>query len=37
MAVRSVLGVTALPLGAPVMLEVRFEVNNLEKRGCSNV
>ena len=28
MAVRSVLGVTSLPLGAPVMLEVTFEVNN---------
>jgi enamine deaminase RidA (YjgF/YER057c/UK114 family) len=28
MSVRSVLGVTALPLGAPVMLEVTFEVNN---------
>jgi enamine deaminase RidA (YjgF/YER057c/UK114 family) len=28
MSVRSVLGVTALPLGAPVMLEVMFEVNN---------
>jgi enamine deaminase RidA (YjgF/YER057c/UK114 family) len=27
MSVRSVLGVTALPLGAPVMLEVTFEVN----------
>jgi enamine deaminase RidA (YjgF/YER057c/UK114 family) len=26
MSVRSVLGVTALPLGAPVMLEVTFEV-----------
>jgi enamine deaminase RidA (YjgF/YER057c/UK114 family) len=30
MSVRSVLGVTALPLGAPVMLEVAFEVNNKE-------
>ena len=28
MSVRSVLGVTALPLGAPVMLELAFEVNN---------
>ena len=28
MSVRSVLGVTALPLGAPVMLEVTFEVSN---------
>jgi enamine deaminase RidA (YjgF/YER057c/UK114 family) len=28
MSVRSVLGVTALPLGASVMLEVTFEVNN---------
>jgi enamine deaminase RidA (YjgF/YER057c/UK114 family) len=28
MSVRSVLGVAALPLGAPVMLEVMFEVNN---------
>jgi enamine deaminase RidA (YjgF/YER057c/UK114 family) len=28
MSVRSVIGVAALPLGAPVMLEVRFEVNN---------
>ena len=28
MSVRSVLGVSALPLGAPVMLEVTFEVNN---------
>ena len=27
MSVRSVLGVSALPLGAPVMLEVTFEVN----------
>ena len=27
MSVRSVLGVTSLPLGAPVMLEVTFEVN----------
>jgi enamine deaminase RidA (YjgF/YER057c/UK114 family) len=27
-AVRSVLGVTSLPLGAPVMLEVTFEVNH---------
>ena len=29
-SVRSVLGVTALPLGAPVMLEVTFEVENKE-------
>ena len=28
MSVRSVLGVNVLPLGAPVMLEVIFEVNN---------
>jgi enamine deaminase RidA (YjgF/YER057c/UK114 family) len=28
MSVRSVLGVTALPLGAPVMLELTFEINN---------
>ena len=28
MSVRSVLGLAALPLGAPVMLEVTFEVNN---------
>ena len=28
MSVRTVLGVTALPLNAPVMLEVVFEVNN---------
>jgi enamine deaminase RidA (YjgF/YER057c/UK114 family) len=28
MSVRSVLGVTSLPLHAPVMLEVTFEVNN---------
>jgi enamine deaminase RidA (YjgF/YER057c/UK114 family) len=28
MSVRSVLGVASLPLGAPVMLEVTFEVNN---------
>ena len=28
MSVRSVLGVAALPLGAPVMLEVTFEINN---------
>jgi enamine deaminase RidA (YjgF/YER057c/UK114 family) len=28
MSVRSVLGVSALPLDAPVMLEVTFEVNN---------
>jgi enamine deaminase RidA (YjgF/YER057c/UK114 family) len=28
MSVRSVLGVTSLPLGAPVMLEVTLEVNN---------
>jgi enamine deaminase RidA (YjgF/YER057c/UK114 family) len=27
-SVRSVLGVTSLPLGVPVMLEVTFEVNN---------
>ena len=27
-SVRAVLGVTALPLGAPVMLEVTFEVNH---------
>jgi enamine deaminase RidA (YjgF/YER057c/UK114 family) len=30
MSVRSVLGVNALPLGAPVMLEVTFEVENKE-------
>jgi enamine deaminase RidA (YjgF/YER057c/UK114 family) len=30
MSVRSVLGVTALPLGAPVMLEVTFEVEHKE-------
>jgi enamine deaminase RidA (YjgF/YER057c/UK114 family) len=30
MSVRSVLGVTALPLGAPVMLEVTFEIENKE-------
>ena len=30
MSVRSVLGVTALPLGAPVMLEATFEVENKE-------
>jgi enamine deaminase RidA (YjgF/YER057c/UK114 family) len=30
MSVRSVLGVAALPLGAPVMLEVTFEVQNQE-------
>jgi enamine deaminase RidA (YjgF/YER057c/UK114 family) len=30
MSVRSVLGVTALPLGAPVMLEVTFEVESKE-------
>jgi enamine deaminase RidA (YjgF/YER057c/UK114 family) len=30
MSVRSVLGVTALPLGAPVMLEIAFEVKNKE-------
>jgi hypothetical protein len=30
MSVRSVLGVSALPLGAPVMLEVTFEVENKE-------
>jgi hypothetical protein len=28
MSVRSVLGVASLPLGAPVMLEVTFEVDN---------
>jgi enamine deaminase RidA (YjgF/YER057c/UK114 family) len=28
MSVRSVLGVTSLPLGVPVILEVTFEVNN---------
>jgi len=28
MSVRSVIGVASLPLGAPVMLEVIFEVNN---------
>jgi enamine deaminase RidA (YjgF/YER057c/UK114 family) len=28
MSIRSVLGVTSLPLGAPVILEVTFEVNN---------
>jgi enamine deaminase RidA (YjgF/YER057c/UK114 family) len=28
MSVRSVLGVTSLPLGAPVILEVTFEVDN---------
>ena len=28
MSVRSVLGVSALPLGAPIMLEVTFELNN---------
>src|ERR1700748_251717 len=28
MSVRSVIGVASLPLGAPVMLEVTFEVNN---------
>jgi enamine deaminase RidA (YjgF/YER057c/UK114 family) len=28
MSVRSVIGVTVLPLGVPVMLEVIFEVNN---------
>ena len=28
MSVRSVLGLAALPLGAPVMLEVTFEVDN---------
>ena len=32
MSVRSALGVTALPLGAPVMLEVTFEVENKEGR-----
>jgi enamine deaminase RidA (YjgF/YER057c/UK114 family) len=30
MPVRSVLGVTALPLGAPVMVEVTFEIENKE-------
>jgi enamine deaminase RidA (YjgF/YER057c/UK114 family) len=30
MSVRSVLGVAALPLGAPVMLQVTFEVQNQE-------
>jgi enamine deaminase RidA (YjgF/YER057c/UK114 family) len=30
MSVRSVLGVTVLPLGVPVMLEVTFEVENKE-------
>jgi enamine deaminase RidA (YjgF/YER057c/UK114 family) len=30
MSVRSVLGVTSLPLGAPVMLEVTFEIENKE-------
>jgi enamine deaminase RidA (YjgF/YER057c/UK114 family) len=30
MSVRSVLGVNALPLGAPIMLEVTFEVENKE-------
>lgn len=34
MSVRSVLGVSALPLGAPVMLEVIFEVSN-QKAGSS--
>jgi enamine deaminase RidA (YjgF/YER057c/UK114 family) len=33
MSVRSVLGVTALPLGAPVMLEVTFEVENKKARA----
>ena len=33
MSVRSVLGVTALPLGAPVMLEVTFELDREEGRG----
>ena len=33
MSVRSVLGVTALPLGAPVMLEVTFEIENREGGG----
>ena len=28
MSVRSVLGVASLPVGAPVMLEVTFEVNS---------
>jgi enamine deaminase RidA (YjgF/YER057c/UK114 family) len=32
-SVRSVLGVTALPLGAPVMLEVTFELEKEEGRG----
>jgi len=35
MSVRSVLGVTALPLGAPVTLEVMFE-EQLRKRGLSS-
>jgi enamine deaminase RidA (YjgF/YER057c/UK114 family) len=35
MSVRSVLGVTTLPLGAPVMLEVTFEVNNEESRSLA--
>jgi hypothetical protein len=30
MSVRSVLGVAALSLGAPVMLEVTFEVENYQ-------
>jgi enamine deaminase RidA (YjgF/YER057c/UK114 family) len=30
MSVRSVLGVNALPLGAPIMPEVTFEVENKE-------
>jgi enamine deaminase RidA (YjgF/YER057c/UK114 family) len=34
MSVRSVLGVSALPLGAPAMLEVIFEVNN-QKAGSA--
>jgi enamine deaminase RidA (YjgF/YER057c/UK114 family) len=33
MSVRSVLGVTGLPLGAPVMLEVTFEVENKESES----
>ena len=32
MSVRSVIGVTALPLGAPVMLEVTFEVESKRAR-----
>jgi hypothetical protein len=33
MSVRSVLGVAALPLGAPVMLEVMFEIQSKESRS----